>query len=502
VRRTNAGLSKRCDCPMRSWAKCPHPWHFAFCHGKNADGRKVQYRFALNKAVGKPADYVMSKTEAEGFRDRLRDDIRAGRLNADGSPRQPETTGHEPRRTLDVVAERYLEQYVRVPTRRLHACEQFEMHLRMLRNAAVEGPAREPVRLGDQPIAAITRADLDAVFASRVAAVAAARAAADAIRRLETENAARSGAKRVAIPLELRRAAALAGRSTKGGQVALNRFKARVRHFFNWAIAQGYRDDTPFKRHGVNVIRLNSYVETERTRRLPLDDEQRLLRAANPHLQALVVAALSTGCRLGELLSLQWKQIQFDAAGQPRVFLLPATKTKTHEARLLPIGTRLRAMLEMRRTDADGKPFGPDAYVFGNEVGERIMWISWEWRRACAKAGLVDLHFHDLRREFACRLLESRAELHDVRDFLGHANITTTSRYLRSTPLRLERALSLLEAAEARLFPTRFPHSPDQPHAARSSESEEPLDGEELELVSPEGIEPSTNRLRVCCSAN
>ena len=60
-----------------------------------------------------------------------------------------------------------------------------------------------------------------------------------------------------------------------------------------------------------------------------------------------------------------------------------------------------------------------------------------------------ELHFHDLRREFACRLLESRAELHDVRDFLGHANITTTSRYLRSTTLRLERALTLLERHDA-----------------------------------------------------
>lgn len=88
-----------------------------------------------------------------------------------------------------------------------------------------------------------------------------------------------------------------------------------------------------------------------------------------------MVAALSTGCRLGELLSLRWKQIQFDTAGQPRVFLLPANKTKTHEARLLPIGTRPRAMLDMRRTGPDGQPFGPDAYVFGNEVGERITWI-------------------------------------------------------------------------------------------------------------------------------
>ena len=45
----------------------------------------------------------------------------------------------------------------------------------------------------------------------------------------------------------------------------------------------------------------------------------------------------------------------------------------------------------------------------------------------------------------ACRLLESSADLHDVRDVLGHANITTTSRYLRSTPVRLAEALERME---------------------------------------------------------
>lgn len=57
----------------------------------------------------------------------------------------------------------------------------------------------------------------------------------------------------------------------------------------------------------------------------------------------------------------------------------------------------------------------------------------------------VDLHVHDLRREFACSLLESGAALHDVQAFLGHANITTTSRYLQSAPVRLERALARME---------------------------------------------------------
>ena len=99
----------------------------------------------------------------------------------------------------------------------------------------------------------------------------------------------------------------------------------------------------------------------------------------------------------------------------------------------------------MLRTDPEGNDLPGQAFVFGDEIGGQITSVKTAWRSACAAAAIEDLRFHDLRREFACRLLESRAELHDVRDFLGHANITTTSRYLRSTTLRLERALSLLE---------------------------------------------------------
>ena len=104
----------------------------------------------------------------------------------------------------------------------------------------------------------------------------------------------------------------------------------------------------------------------------------------------------------------------------------------------------------MLRTDPEGEDLPADAFVFGDEIGQNIASVKTAWRTACDQAGIAGLHFHDSRREFACRLLESRAELHDVRDFLGHANITTTSRYLRSTTLRLERALTLLEQHEER----------------------------------------------------
>ena len=79
----------------------------------------------------------------------------------------------------------------------------------------------------------------------------------------------------------------------------------------------------------------------------------------------------------------------------------------------------------------------PPVCAVGNAVGYPLTSIKTAWRNTCRRAGITDLHFHDLRREFACRLVESSADLHDVRDFLGHANITTRSRYVRSTPVRL-----------------------------------------------------------------
>jgi integrase len=85
--------------------------------------------------------------------------------------------------------------------------------------------------------------------------------------------------------------------------------------------------------------------------------------------------------------------------------------------------------------------------VFGNEVGQRVGSVKTAWGNTCRRAGISNLHFHDLRREFACRLLESKADLSVVREFLGHANITTTLRYLKTSAVRLVEALERMEAS-------------------------------------------------------
>jgi Phage integrase family len=143
------------------------------------------------------------------------------------------------------------------------------------------------------------------------------------------------------------------------------------------------------------------------------------------------------------------------------------------------------------RTDPVGGHLPSEAFIFGDEIGGRIGSVKTAWRMACNRAGIMDLHFHDLRHEFACRLRESRAELHDGRDFLGHGYISTTSRYLRSTTLRLERALMNLELREQALaksiksapdnrdsgsIATRLPHAPSDDAVADDNVDPETVD--------------------------
>jgi integrase len=299
-----------------------------------------------------------------------------------------------------------------------------EILVAVLRIAEIPAGRGTTIRLEAKPIGDITRADVEAVRAWR--------------RQEQAGGRSRPGA--------------------KGGEVGTNRLLSRLRHLFFWAIADGYLESTPFKRGPVTVVKMEASVEGPRTRCLEPSvtrpdgsvtegEEARLLKHAGAHLRAVIVAALSTGCRLGELLSLQWSQIRRDDKGEARWIVLSAAKTKTAQARVIPIGPRLRAELVMRIHGPDGKDHLPEAYVFGDECGEQVTSIRTAWSLTCQRAGISDLHFHDLRREFASRLLESSANLHDVQLFLGHANITQTSTYLSSTPTRLERALVRMESA-------------------------------------------------------
>jgi len=445
--RTNDGIKKRCPCGKRQWSKCAHPWHFSFHHNG------TEHRYSLEKiARARQADPPASKSEAATWRDRLRGEIRAGTFIDPDAP--VVVAPVETRLTFGDVCDRYEKRHVEAPTRRPRARKAMMAVLDLIRSTDLPAAQGATIRLEAKPFDSFTKADIEAFRDARRAVLAAGRATLARAKQLEVQAAEAAEGQEENLVHQARslRASVTCRPGSKGGEVGINRLLARLRHVFSWAIEEGYVTVSPFKRGDVTIVHLETRAETARTRRLDPGDEEKLCAHAEPHLRALIIAALSTGCRLGELLSWQWSQIQRDDAGAARWLLLPADLTKTNEARMLPIGWRLRAELEMRRTDPEGKDHEPDAHVFGNEVGEPIASIKTAWRATCRRAGIRGLHFHDLRREFGSRLLESGAAQHDVRDFLGHANITTTSRYLKSTPLRLERALAALEAPIRTLF--------------------------------------------------
>ena len=144
----------------------------------------------------------------------------------------------------------------------------------------------------------------------------------------------------------------------------------------------------------------------------------------------------------------------------------------------MPVGTTLAAILANRRTGPDGKPFGPDCYVFGNSVGEKVGSIKKSWMTAVLKAHghqpqwdkrgknqlsaesraayrACDLHFHDLRREAASRLVEAGATVVEAQHLLGHSSVQQTAIYLASSLKALETAIERKEAHERRLAEAR-----------------------------------------------
>ncbi|MBI3401970.1 MAG: hypothetical protein HY048_11165 [Acidobacteria bacterium] len=156
------------------------------------------------------------------------------------------------------------------------------------------------------------------------------------------------------------------------------------------AIEEGYVADTPLKCGAKTVVHLPRNAAIARHRRLAEGEEAASLKHAGAHLHGLIVAALEAGCRLGDLLGLQWKDIEQTTGrdGKPfaRYLLLPATKTKTYQTRRMPLSTNLWAVLATRQHDPAGKMFKAEAFVSGNEVGEEIGLIKSAWRLTCNRA--------------------------------------------------------------------------------------------------------------------
>jgi integrase len=162
-------------------------------------------------------------------------------------------------------------------------------------------------------------------------------------------------------------------------------------------------------------------------------EERRLLGKAGEWLQRLIIAALETGLRRGELLSLRWADVSLTR----EQLTVRAETSKTRTMRQLPLSPRLLGVLKMIDKDPAGQDRKPTDYVFGDAVGRKVSDPKKAWLKACDAAGISDLHFHDLRHEAGSRMVEAGWALHHVQKMLGHEDAKTTSIYLNATVTEL-----------------------------------------------------------------
>src|SRR5207245_5523012 len=106
---------------------------------------------------------------------------------------------------------------------------------------------------------------------------------------------------------------------------------------------------------------------------------------------------------------------------------------------------------------ASGQPAAQETAIFTNEKGEPMRDFRNAWRGALERAGITDIRWHDLRHEYASRLVEKGVPLSQVRDLLGHASITTTERYDNQKLENLQAAVLKLEKGES--FDTNDPRA-------------------------------------------
>ena len=161
----------------------------------------------------------------------------------------------------------------------------------------------------------------------------------------------------------------------------LNRELACFKHMFTKAIEWEKVDYNPVKR--VKLLR----EDNARLRYLTCDEVQRLYENCADHLKPIVLAALYTGMRRGEILKLKWEDVDLE---QKIIFV---KNTKNNEVREIPLNNLLTNTLKNIKFKS--------LYVFCNEDGKPYGSVRKSFETALKKVGIVDFCFHDIRHTFA-----------------------------------------------------------------------------------------------------
>ncbi|GJM17081.1 MAG: integrase [Thermodesulfobacteriota bacterium] len=205
---------------------------------------------------------------------------------------------------------------------------------------------------------------------------------------------------------------------TKAGHApTANRVKALVSSVFGWAISVGLWQSNP-------AIGIKSNKENQRDRFLQSDELPKFFKALaeeeNQAIKDYVLVSLLTGARRSNVLSMHWKDINFERA-EWRI-----AETKNGTSQTVALSPEAIEVLSNRKpTEADGFVFpgiGKSGHLIEPKKG---------WKRILKRAGIKDLRIHDLRRTLGSWQAKTGASLAIIGKSLNHKNQNTTAIYAR-----------------------------------------------------------------------
>ncbi|MBX7219641.1 MAG: tyrosine-type recombinase/integrase [Blastocatellia bacterium] len=210
----------------------------------------------------------------------------------------------------------------------------------------------------------------------------------------------------------------------------VNRELGIVRTLFRFAVGEGWLQKSPTD--GAKLVERAG--EKKRERILSPDEETRLLAVCTgrrAHLGPIVCLALDTGMRRGEILSLEWADVDFSAG----LIHIRATNTKTEESRTVGLTSRVRTSLRELWIAAGRQP----GRVFDLDDCKH------SFTTACRMAGITGMRFHDLRHTAITRMVAAGLPPAEVMKISGHHQWTTFMRYVNPDQHSASRAAEALE---------------------------------------------------------
>lgn len=234
----------------------------------------------------------------------------------------------------------------------------------------------------------------------------------------------------------------------------LNRDRLALHGLFEKAVKDGLIEKNPAHKAVFDPLPM---VDDKRVRYLGQRDEvedirddhgnqigerQRFMDALSTmtlQIQTIVGLAMNTGCRRGELFNLTWDKVSM----KKQTLTVIGTVAKSKKKRVIPLNDKAMELLQAWRKGKNVTHIS--GLVFPSGItGNPLVSIKRPWKHLIERAQITDFRFHDLRHDFASRLVMKRVSLYEVKDLLGHSSITMTERYAHLADEQLRSAVEVL----------------------------------------------------------